>query len=59
MDVNITNVLTAFVGMLVLRKLISTTQIASDYSRVGPQTMDHTEAQGAKITSNGPYVSRQ
>jgi hypothetical protein len=56
MEVDITNVFLAFVGFVVLRKLLNTVQVTDDFSRVLPQMMDHTMAQGINVTSDGPYV---
>lgn len=58
-NVRMGHVLMAFTGFLVLRKLIETTAVLSDLSGEQPQTMDHTEAQGLRVQSNGPYVKKK
>ena len=56
MDVDFTHVALAFGMFLILRKLLIAGEVAADFSRVPPQTMDNTMAQGPTVTSDGPYV---
>lgn len=56
MDIDFSHVVLAFGMFLVLRKLLIAGEVAADFSRVLPQTMDNTMAQGPAVTSDGPFV---